>query len=133
MRAPDHTRRVVVTGLGVISPVGNDKATAWANLTNGVSGIREITKFDASAYDQRAAGEVDGFVPSQWMDAKAVRRSETSMHYGVDGLKLPFTIRISSIDSFFSSTRKFTEIKLNVPVDEAKFNKPPAPVGSPSP
>ena len=51
----------------------------------------------------------------------------------VDGLKLPFTIRISSIDSFFSSTRKFTEIKLNVPVDEAKFNKPPAPVGSPSP
>ena len=83
MRAPDHTRRVVVTGLGVISPVGNDKASAWANLTNGVSGIREITKFDASAYEQRAAGEVDGFVPSQWMDAKAVRRSETSMHYGV--------------------------------------------------
>ncbi len=45
----------------------------------------------------------------------------------VDGMKLPFTIRISSIDSFYSSTRKFTEIKLNVPVDETKFNKPPAP------
>ncbi len=87
MRAPDHTRRVVVTGLGVISPVGNDKDSAWANLTNGVSGIREITKFDASAYEQRAAGEVDGFVPSQWMDAKAVRRSETSMHYGVAAAK----------------------------------------------
>jgi len=45
----------------------------------------------------------------------------------VDGMKLPFTIRITAIDSFWSSTRKFTEIKLNVPVDETKFNKPPAP------
>ena len=83
MRAPDYSRRVVVTGLGVVSPVGNDKDTAWANLINGVSGIREITKFDASAYEQRAAGEVDGFVATDWMDAKAARRSETSLHYGV--------------------------------------------------
>lgn len=45
----------------------------------------------------------------------------------VDGLKVPFTIRITAIDPFWSSTRKFTEIKLNVPVDETKFNKPPAP------
>lgn len=53
----------------------------------------------------------------------------------VDGMKVPFTIRITSIDSFWSSTRKFTEIKLNVRVDETKFNKPPAPapVVSPSP
>ncbi len=50
----------------------------------------------------------------------------------VDGLKLPFTIRITAIDSFWSSTRKFTEIKLNVPVDETKFNKPPAPAPSPA-
>ena len=42
----------------------------------------------------------------------------------VDGMKVPFTIRINSIASFFSSTRQFTEIKLNVPVDETKFNKP---------
>ncbi|MGZ8502595.1 MAG: beta-ketoacyl synthase N-terminal-like domain-containing protein, partial [Candidatus Limnocylindrales bacterium] len=61
MRAPDHTRRVVVTGLGVISPVGNDPVTAWSNLLNGVSGIREITKFDVSGYDQKAAGEVHDF------------------------------------------------------------------------
>jgi beta-ketoacyl-acyl-carrier-protein synthase II len=73
----------VVTGLGVISPVGNDKATAWSNLLAGVSGIREITKFDASAYDQRAAGEVHDFVATDWMDAKAARRSEASLHYGV--------------------------------------------------
>src|SRR6266550_2501845 len=51
----------------------------------------------------------------------------------VDGLKLPFTIRISSIDSFYNSTRKFTEIKLNVPVDETKFNKPPPPPPAASP
>ncbi|MEA2536107.1 MAG: 3-oxoacyl-[acyl-carrier-protein] synthase [Chloroflexota bacterium] len=87
MRAPDHTRRVVVTGLGVISPVGNDRETAWSNLLNGVSGIREITRFDASGYDQKAAGEVRDFVATEWMDAKAARRSEASMHYGVAAAK----------------------------------------------
>ena len=51
----------------------------------------------------------------------------------VDGMKVPFTIRITSIDSFYSSTRKFTEIKLNVPVDETKFNKPAGPAPSPVP
>jgi hypothetical protein len=50
----------------------------------------------------------------------------------VDGMKVPFTIRVTSIDSFYSSTRKFTEIKLNVPVDETKFNKPPAPPPAPA-
>jgi 3-oxoacyl-[acyl-carrier-protein] synthase II len=87
VRAPDHTRRVVVTGLGVISPVGNDRETAWSNLLNGVSGLREITRFDASGYEQRAAGEVRDFVATDWMDAKAVRRSEASMHYGVAAAK----------------------------------------------
>ena len=87
MRPPDHTRRVVVTGLGVISPVGNDLATAWSNLCNGVSGIREITKFDVSGYDQKAAGEVRDFVAGEWMDPKAARRSEAALHYGVAAAK----------------------------------------------
>jgi beta-ketoacyl-acyl-carrier-protein synthase II len=87
VRAPDHTRRVVVTGLGVISPVGNDRQTAWSNLLNGVSGIHEITKFDVSGYDQKAAGEVTDFIASEWMDAKAARRSEASLHYGVAAAK----------------------------------------------
>ena len=87
MRPPDHTRRVVVTGLGVISPVGNDLPTAWSNLCNGVSGIREITKFDVSGYEQKAAGEVRDFVASEWMDAKAARRSEAALHYGVAAAK----------------------------------------------
>ncbi len=87
MRQPDFSRRVVVTGLGVVSPVGNDKDTAWANLLNGVSGLGEITRFDVTPYTHRAGGEVKGFDPGQWMDAKAVRRSEAALWYGVAAAK----------------------------------------------
>jgi 3-oxoacyl-[acyl-carrier-protein] synthase II len=87
VRQPDYNRRVVVTGLGVVSPVGNDKQTAWDNLMNGRSGIGEITKFDVSRYEQKAAGEVKDFAPTDWMDAKAARRSEASLHYGVAAAK----------------------------------------------
>ena len=87
MRSPDHTRRVVVTGLGVVSSVGNDVATAWASLTEGRSGLAELTRFDVSGYDHKAGGEVKDFDPSAWMDPKAVRRSEREMHYGVAAAK----------------------------------------------
>jgi beta-ketoacyl-acyl-carrier-protein synthase II len=87
VRSPDYTRRVAVTGLGVISPVGNDKDTAWRNLVEGNSGLGEITRFDASGYDHRVAGEVHDFEPTAWMDAKAVRRSQHEMHYGVAAAK----------------------------------------------
>ena len=87
MRTPDYSRRVAVTGLGVISPVGNDRETAWSNLIRGVSGIGEITKFDVSPYEQKAAGEVRDFDARAWMDPKAARRSETSLHFGVAAAK----------------------------------------------
>ncbi|HEY0443513.1 MAG TPA: beta-ketoacyl-ACP synthase II [Candidatus Limnocylindrales bacterium] len=87
MRKPDYNRRVAVTGLGVISPVGNDKDTAWSNLIHGVSGIGEITRFDVSPYEQKAAGEVRDFDATKWMDAKAARRSESSLHFGVAAAK----------------------------------------------
>ena len=87
MRKPDYSRRVVVTGLGVVSPVGNDVETVWSNLVRGVSGLDEITHFDASPYEARLAGEVRDFVATDWMDAKAVRRSESSMHFGVAAAK----------------------------------------------
>ena len=58
-------RRVVVTGLGIISPVGNDIATAWDNILKGVSGIGEVTHFDATAYATRIAGQVRDFDPAQ--------------------------------------------------------------------
>jgi 3-oxoacyl-[acyl-carrier-protein] synthase II len=87
VRKPDYDRRVVVTGLGVISPVGNDTATAWANLVNGVSGLGPITKFDTTPYEAKLAGEVRDFTASEWMDAKAARRSESSLHFGVAAAK----------------------------------------------
>ena len=83
MRKPDYNRRVVVTGVGVISPVGNDAKTAWSNLVRGESGLAEITHFDASPYEARVAGEVRDFVAADWMDPKAARRSEKSLHFGV--------------------------------------------------
>jgi 3-oxoacyl-[acyl-carrier-protein] synthase II len=87
MRRPDYDRRVVVTGLGVISPIGNDKTTVWSNLVNGVSGLAPITKFDTTPYEAKLAGEVHDFTASDWMDAKAARRSESSMHFGVAAAK----------------------------------------------
>ena len=87
MRRPDYNRRVVVTGLGVVSPVGNDKDTAWQRLVDGDSGLGEITRFDASGYEHRFGGEVHDFDPSAWMEPKAVRRSEHEMHYGVAAAK----------------------------------------------
>ncbi len=87
MREPDYSRRVVVTGLGVISPVGNDKQTAWTNLLNGVSGLGILTRFDPTRYEHKVAGEVRDFDAKAWMDAKAVRRSEPAMWYGVAAAK----------------------------------------------
>jgi 3-oxoacyl-[acyl-carrier-protein] synthase II len=87
MRRPDYDRRVVVTGLGVISPVGNDKATAWTNLVNSRSGLDQITYFDTDPYEAKVAGEVRDFDAKAWMDPKAARRSESSMHFGVAAAK----------------------------------------------
>ena len=67
-------RRVVVTGLGIVSPVGNDVATAWANITAGKSGIGPITHFDASTFPTRIAGEIREFDPTQYIAAKDVKK-----------------------------------------------------------
>ena len=87
MRTPDYNRRVVITGLGVVSPVGNDKDTAWRNLLEGHSGLAEITRFPTEPYEHKVAGEVRDFDPASWMEPKAVRRSEREMHYGVSAAK----------------------------------------------
>jgi beta-ketoacyl-acyl-carrier-protein synthase II len=91
MRRPDFDRRVVVTGLGVISPVGNDKDTAWSSLVNGRSGLAPITYFDTEPYEAKVAGEVRDFDAKAWMDPKAVRRSESSLHFGVAAAKQALT------------------------------------------
>ncbi|HXG39475.1 MAG TPA: beta-ketoacyl-ACP synthase II [Candidatus Limnocylindrales bacterium] len=87
MRKPDYDRRVAVTGLGVVSPIGNDKETVWSSLVHGRSGIGEITRFDVSRYEHKAGGEVKGFEPTAWLDPKAVRRSEPALWYGVAAAK----------------------------------------------
>jgi len=87
VRRPDYDRRVVITGLGVISPVGNDKASVWDSLVNGRSGIAEITRFDVTPYPGKAGGEVKGFEPGDWLDSKTVRRSARELHMGVAAAK----------------------------------------------
>ncbi len=76
-------RRVVVTGLGLVSPVGNSVPEAWSNLTAGKSGIGPITRFDASAFAARIAGEVKGFDVAAYLSAKEARRMDTFIHYGM--------------------------------------------------
>ena len=76
-------RRVVVTGLGCISPVGNTVGDAWANLLSGQSGIDQITKFDASSFACRIAGEVKGFDLESYISAKEARSMDSFIHYGI--------------------------------------------------
>jgi 3-oxoacyl-[acyl-carrier-protein] synthase II len=76
-------RRVVVTGLGCISPVGNTVAESWASLLAGRSGIDLITKFDASAFACKFAGEVKGFELDKYIGAKEARTMDTFIHYGI--------------------------------------------------
>jgi 3-oxoacyl-[acyl-carrier-protein] synthase II len=76
-------RRVVVTGLGLISPVGNTVADGWANILAGRSGIDTITKFDASNFACRFAGEVKGFNVEDYFPAKEARHMDTFIHYGL--------------------------------------------------
>lgn len=76
-------RRVVVTGLGVVSPVGIGVQASWADLVAGKSGISKITKFDASSFASQIAGEVKGFDVSQYLPAKEARRMDTFIQYGL--------------------------------------------------
>ena len=76
-------RRVVVTGMGIISPVGNDIASAWGNILKGVSGIGPVTHFDATAYATRIAGEVRDFDAAQWISAKDIKKMDPFIHYGI--------------------------------------------------
>jgi 3-oxoacyl-[acyl-carrier-protein] synthase II len=79
----DGRRRVVVTGLGAITPLGLTVPEFWTNAINGVSGAGPITRFDASAFTTRFACEVKGFDPNNYMDKKSVKRMDPFAHYAV--------------------------------------------------
>jgi 3-oxoacyl-[acyl-carrier-protein] synthase II len=81
-------RRVVITGLGIVSPVGNGIAEAWDNAINGRGGISPITHFDASALPTRFAGEVKNFNAADWMSPKEVRRMDAFIHFGIAATKM---------------------------------------------
>jgi 3-oxoacyl-[acyl-carrier-protein] synthase II len=76
-------RRVVITGLGIVSPVGIGVPEAWSNILAGKSGIGRITRFDASSLPSRIAGEVKGFDVSKYLAPKEARRFDTFIHYGL--------------------------------------------------
>ena len=76
-------RRVVVTGLGCVSPLGNDVASTWAALVAGQSGVARITKFDATTFSCQIAAEVKGFNVETYMSAKEARTMDTFIHYGI--------------------------------------------------
>lgn len=76
-------RRVVITGLGIISPVGNTVADAWANILAGKSGITRISKFDPTPFASQIAGEVKDFDVSQYLNPKDARRMDTFIQYGL--------------------------------------------------
>ena len=80
-------RRVVITGLGAVTPIGNTVPEFWNNVKEGKCGIGEITKFDTADYKVKLAAEVKGFVPKERMDFKAAKRMETFSQYAVAAAK----------------------------------------------
>ena len=79
----DHTKQVVITGFGAVTPVGNDRETTWQNLVAGNSGVGPITAFDPSGLGVRIAAEVRGFDPAQYLDRKRLRRTARFAQFAV--------------------------------------------------
>jgi len=82
------TRRVVITGVGLISPLGVGTEATWEGLVSGKSGIGPITRFDASAFPVRIAGEVKGFDSARYLDVKELRKYDLFIHYGIAATEL---------------------------------------------
>ena len=82
-RPASFNRRVVVTGLGLVSPLGNDLASTWDGIVNGRSGIGPITHFDTTGFTTRIAGEVRDFDITKWVSPKDARKMDSFIHYGV--------------------------------------------------
>jgi len=78
-------RRVVVTGLGIVCPVGIGLTESWGNILAGKSGITRITRFDPAPYSSQIAGEVKGFEAAKYISPKEIRRFDTFIHYGLAG------------------------------------------------
>src|SRR5262249_53410409 len=84
-------RRVVITGIGVLTPLGNELETFWQNLTDGKSGIAAVTRFDTTQFDCKIGGEVRDFKPEDFMPIKETRRTDRFVHYAVGAAKKAVT------------------------------------------
>ena len=124
-------RRVVVTGLGIISPVGNEITTAWDNVVAGRSGITPITHFDASAFSTTFGGCIHDFDASQYFPAKDVRKMDPFIHFGVAAAEQAVAQSGVSVDAYApprigvamgSGIGGLGTIEANY----AKYSKPPA-------
>jgi 3-oxoacyl-[acyl-carrier-protein] synthase II len=80
--------RVVVTGMGVVSPIGIGAGSFWESLVSGKSGIRKVTRFDVSDFPCKVAGEVEGFDPLLYMDKKDARRMDRFVQYALAASKM---------------------------------------------
>jgi len=91
-------RRVVVTGLGLVTPVGIGVKESWENICAGKSGITEVTRFDASAHDSRIAGEVKDFHPEEFMSKKQIKRTDLFVQYALAATRMAMEMAQLKID-----------------------------------
>ncbi len=105
-------RRVVITGLGIVSPVGNTIPDAWASILAGKSGIDRISRFDAISFSSQIAGEVKGFDITQYIPTKDARRMDTFIHYGMAAAIQ--AIKDAGIDDIASGDLDAERIGVNV-------------------
>lgn len=87
---PNGQKRVVITGIGAVSPLGNTLHDTWTSALNGRSGISTITKFDASQFDVRFAGEVKGFTPDTYIEKKEQKKMDLFIQYAIATAKMAF-------------------------------------------
>jgi len=100
-------RRVVVSGIGMISPLGIGNEPNWRGLLEGRSGVGRITKFDPAAFACQIAGEVHGFEPEQWIEKKEVKKSDTFIHYAIVAAQM-------AVDDAGLDTAKYDHERLGV-------------------
>ncbi|MEO8992400.1 MAG: beta-ketoacyl-ACP synthase II [Nitrosospira sp.] len=105
-------RKVVITGLGMISPVGNTVSDAWTNVLAGKSGITRITRFDASAFASQIAGEVKDFDVTEYLSVKDARRMDIFIHYGMAAAIQ--AVRDAGIDDLANTSLDAERVGVNI-------------------
>lgn len=112
-------RRVVITGLGALTPCGNDTQQTWASICAGKSGLGPLTRFDASAMPSRIAGEVKDFDPARWVERKRVKEGHAFIHYAVAAARM--AVESSGYRPASDEARERTGVYVGVGVGPLQF------------